>query len=78
MPPMKHPCRCAIVGTMQIKSALQEIVGRRGDIHPGLKQFLNDEIAAKTTPAAEIHLHVVDHANGDSSGSWHVKAVKMG
>ena len=74
----KHPCRCSVVGVMHMIGELQNLIGERSDISPEIKAVLAAEIAAKSSNAAQVDLHVVDHANGDSSIHIHVKQVKLG
>ena len=74
----KHPCRCAVVGLMHMKGELQNLISAHPDISPELKAVLVAEVASRTSNAAQVDLHVVDHANGDSSGHWHVKSVNLG
>lgn len=78
MPAIKHPCRCSILGTMHTKDQLQEIVSKRADISDELKAVILAEIKSKTSNAAQVDLHVIDHDNGDSSICIHVKQVALG
>jgi hypothetical protein len=77
-PTAKHPCRCAILGLTHIVDQLQQLIAAREDISPEIRAVLKAEIAAKTSNAAKVDLHVVDHANGDSSIHIHVAQVKLG
>ena len=74
----KHPCRCSILGVMHLRDELQGLIANHPDVSPELKAVLAAEIASKTSNAAQVDLHVVDHANGDSSIHIHVKQVKLG
>ena len=78
MPAVKHPCRCAILGTTHTIAQLQEIIAQREDISAELKAVIKAEIAAKTSNAAQVDMHVMDHANGDSSILIHIKQVTLG
>lgn len=77
-PTVKHPCRCAILGLMHITEQLQQLIAAREDISPELKAVLKAEIDSKNSNAAKVDMHVIDHANGDSSIHIHVKKVTLG
>ena len=67
-----------MLGVMHTIADLQKLVKDHPEISPELKAVLAAELAAKTSNAAQVDLHVVDHANGDSSIHIHVKQVKLG
>ena len=74
----KHPCRCSIAGAMHMIPDLQKIIAAKSDVSDELKAVIASEIAAKKSNAAQVDLHVIDHANGDSSIHIHVKQVQLG
>lgn len=78
MPEVKHPCRVAIVGHMDGIANLRKAIAARSDLSDSIKAMVDEEIAARTSNAAQVHLHVVDHPNGDTSIHFHVKKVKLG
>ena len=78
LPPIKHPCRCSILGTMHTVAELRNIIAARDDISDELKAVVLAEVAQKTSNAAKVDMHVVDHANGDSSIHIHVAQIKLG
>ena len=78
MPEIKHPCRCAILGTTHSIDQLKQILDKREDISDEIKAVIKAEISNKTSNAAQVDMHVVDHANGDSSIVIHVKQVTLG
>jgi hypothetical protein len=74
----KHPCRYSILGLMHTIADLQKLVKDHPELSPEMKAVVASELASKTTNAAQVDLHVVDHSNGDSSIHIHVKQVKLG
>lgn len=73
----KHPLRYSIAGVTHTKEELKKIIAG-ADIPDWLKTGMAIAVDAKKTAAACLDLHVVDHANGDESGTWHVKGVHLG
>jgi len=74
----KHPCRYSVIGLTHLKTELQNMIATHPEISKELKAVLAAELAGKTSNAASVDLHVVDHANGDSSIHLHVKQIKLG
>jgi hypothetical protein len=75
----KHPMRFGIFGDLHTIPELKKIIAAKPEPMPAsLKQFIADELDKMTSNAAQVDLHIVDHGNGDVSGSFHIKAIKLG
>ena len=73
----KHPLRVAVRGVTDTIENLKKIVADF-EIHPGLKAYLLDELAALQTNGAEIHLHDVESAEAGFDLHLSVKGRHMG
>lgn len=58
--PIKHPLRFSIDGDHDKIPDLIKIVEQMEGLHPGLKQYLIDELKQAPTNAAELHLKDVE------------------
>ena len=76
--PVKHPLRFSIQGKKHLISNLKEMIAADAIIPDHYKAALAAELEKIKTNAAEVDLHVVDHADGGISFAGHVKPISLG
>jgi hypothetical protein len=76
--PQKHPLLFAIHGRKHMVGPLKDLITADANLPEPYKALLHHELSFVETNAAEIHLHVVKHANGDVSFQGHVKRIQLG
>ncbi len=78
--PITHrsPVRFAINGKQHMVGELQGIIATTPGMTPEYAALIQSEIARRTTPAARVDLHVVDHDDGGTSVHIHIKPIALG
>ena len=76
--PVKNPVRFAIHGKKHMTGPLATLISEMKEISPHFKAMIQAELANVKTNAAQVDLHVVDHANGDISIQAHIKQIQLG
>lgn len=78
-PPVKDPTRFSIKGKMHMIPELQAIVSAASGVDPEYKALIQAELSrSRPGNAAQVDLHVVDHADGGTSVAIHIKPVTLG
>lgn len=76
--PVKHPLRFAIAGKMHMIQSLKDSIGADSGIPDHYKALLHAELTGMKSNAAQVDLHVVDHADGGVSVQMHIKPIQLG
>ena len=76
--PVKHPLRFAIPGKMHLIEPLKKLITDDANIPDHYKALFCAELDSLKSNAAQIDLHVVDHADGGISIQGHIKPVQLG
>jgi len=75
----KHPLRFAILGKMHLIPDLKKLVTDHPELPEHYKAFIIHELDNTIkTNAAQVDLHVVDHADGGISIQGHIKPIQLG
>jgi len=75
---VKHPLRFAIHGKKHMIGPLKDLIRSIAEVPDEYKSLLHAELDSLKTNAAQVDLHVVDHANGDISVHAHIKPIQLG
>ena len=76
--PVKHPLRLAIHGRKHLVQPLKDMIAADTNIPAHYRDMLHAEIGNLTSNAAQVDLHIVDHADGSVSIQAHIKPVLLG
>jgi hypothetical protein len=76
--PVKHPLRFCISGRQHMIQPLKDLISADANIPDHFKAVLSAEIDNIKTNAAQVDLHVVDHADGGISFQGHIKPIQLG
>ena len=76
--PVKHPLRLAIHGRKHLIQPLKDMIAADQNIPAHYRDMLHAEIGNLKSNAAQIDLHIVDHADGSVSIQAHIKPVLLG
>jgi hypothetical protein len=76
--PQKHPLRFAITGKQHLIAPLKELISATPEIPDHYKTLIHAELDRIKTTAAQVDLHVVDHADGGISIQGHIKPIHLG
>ena len=76
--PVKHPLRLAIHGRKHLVQSLKDMITADANIPAHYRDMLNAEIGNLKSNAAQVDLHIVDHADGSVSVQSHIKPVLLG
>lgn len=77
--PQKHPLRYAITGKIHMIKDLKDLISAIPEIPDHYKAVIQHELDNTIkTNAAQVDLHVVDHADGGVSIQGHIKPIHLG